>query len=382
MDRRGFLTTTFAGGLAVTGSACASTRGGQTSSEIPLADDELERKLVRLDTTLERMNHKHATRWFHEQREAAGASPPTEGDRERLTHEGELLRASLRSALLLSTVAELPEGNRSDPRVTARLDQIAGEADYALFGTLAKLRSLDASELAALDAEFAGASAGMDVVERIDALSDELGVPAGRRLHLRRMAMHLDWKLERERFSSVVGEVMDKVDRALEAVTRSLDGMGGAALAGPDLNWVERTREVVRFYAPVEEPAVGGAEPVGQPSAAPQGSGAEAGPVGPPTYAQADAAAWEREQQRYREEREAERVKAENSRRAGLIMTGTGAGLLVLGGVAVGVGVPFILYTGAIVAVSLGGVGMTAGVILLIIGIVLAVRGKKRLAEP
>jgi hypothetical protein len=60
MDRRGFLTTTFAGGLAVTGTACAGTRGGQGGSELPLADDELERKLVRLDTTLERMNPTHA----------------------------------------------------------------------------------------------------------------------------------------------------------------------------------------------------------------------------------------------------------------------------------------------------------------------------------
>ncbi|PRQ09220.1 hypothetical protein [Enhygromyxa salina] len=389
MDRRGFLTTTFAGGLAVSGSACASGRAGQPS-EVPLADDELERKLDRLDATLERMNHRHTTRWFHEQRRAAGAKPPTEADRERLTHEGELVRASLRSALLLSSVAELPEQNRSDPRVTARVQQIAGEADYALLGTLSKLRSLDASDLAALDREFAQGSLGMDVAEHIDELSAKLDVSAPRRLHLRRMAQHLDWRLEREAFSAVVSEVVDKVGRAVDAIADSLAGAGpgemnglAVALAGADVNWVARTREVVRFYAPADgaddaeqADAAPEPEPVGLPSAT-----APSAPVGPaPNPTPAEPAPWELEQQR-EQARAAEQAKLEKRRRTGLILTGTGAGLLVLGGVAVGAGIPFMAATGAIIAVSLGGAGMTAGIILLFIGIVLAVRAKNQLAD-
>jgi len=38
---------------------------------------------------------------------------------------GELMRSSLRSMLVTSTVAELPEPSRKDPRVVARLDDIA-----------------------------------------------------------------------------------------------------------------------------------------------------------------------------------------------------------------------------------------------------------------
>jgi hypothetical protein len=207
------------------------------------------------------------------------------------------------------------------------------------------------------------------------------------------MAKHLDWRLERERFSSVVGEVVDQVGRAVEAISLSIGASMGAsmgaasttdmnglalALAGPDANWVARTREVVRFYSPAGDAPAGDA-PVGQPT--PGGAPPAGQPDDLPTYSQADMAAWEREQQRYEAARAVEREKQEKLKLNGTIMAGTGAGLLVLGGVAVGVGVPFLGMAGAVVAVSLGGVGITAGIVLLIIGIVLAVRANKQLAK-
>ena len=70
MDRRGFLSTTFVGGLAATTGACANGPRGEVAAP-PLGDDELERKLARLDRNLERMNHKRATRWYLKHHEGA-----------------------------------------------------------------------------------------------------------------------------------------------------------------------------------------------------------------------------------------------------------------------------------------------------------------------
>ena len=83
------------------------------------------------------------------------------------------------------------------------------------------------------------------------------------------------------------------------------------------------------------------------------------------------------------QQREAEIAKAQKEHPRGLAMIGAGTGLLVLGGVSLGVGLGTlgIAGAGAIVAASLGGVGLTVGMILLIIGIVLAVRAKKTKAK-
>lgn len=413
VDRRRFLQTTFASGLAVGGAGCVTRTGG---SQAPLADDALERKLRRLDANLARMNSKGATRWYLETRSIDTERPREAREVERLRHEGSLLRASLRSALVASTVAELPEPNRSDPRVVERVRAMSGEADFAVFGTLAQLAALSDDELEALDRDLADADApGSEVAATIDELSQTLDVPASRRMHLRQMAKHVDWRLSRERFSTLVRSTIDDVVRSVEAAVRNGEGLS-LVPAGGDPEWIANTEDVVRFYAPpgdvpVQRPEPATAEqpsPTEQPppeqpppasetqptppqptppqpippsegGLAPAGTTPAPGqlpshqaPVGP-NYGdeiaeiQANAAA-----------DGAELEKAQRDNRRGKIMLGTGGGLVGLGAIGIGVGFA-VLGVGAagIVLLSFGGVALTAAVILLIVGAVFVARSNK-----
>ena len=356
MKRRGFLSTTFAGGLAVTGTACATGRSG-AATDVPLSEDELAETLARIDRVMDRMSHDEAAQWHlakrgHERGRATQAA----------IHDGELLRASMRSAFLVSSVAELPEANHRDSRVLERLRGIADEADFAGLGTLAHLEHLDADELAALDREFAAADRpGMTLAEEIDELSEQLGVPSRRRLHLRRMAKHLDWRLERERFSDVVSDCVGRVDRLLDSLARSVEeSTASLAFAGPDPAWAAKTRAVVRFYAPAEasEAAVpeaaeaevdagsDDADPVLAPSSslvAPEPEVSPAPQASGPCQAELKLA----------------RFKAEEMAR-GKRFLGVGAGLLALGAVvgAVGLGVGFAV--GSVALTVVGGLGVAA----------------------
>jgi hypothetical protein len=354
MHRRGFLKTTFASGLAVSGSACAGTRD-RVASTPPLDDRELEHKLGRLDTTLARINGETTKQWFLREHEAELAQLER-GERgakqllQHLRHEGELLRASMRTALLTSTVAELPEENRHDPRVIERIMRGSDEADYALFGNLELLRNLSAEQLAELDADLTSATnPGMDVAGRLDALSAELGVPTRRRLHLRRMAKHIDWRLQQERFSSVIADVVGQVDRMVESIRRG--HAGELALAGPDPTWAARTHEIVAFY-------------------------------GSPTQASAEAEEWARQRREQQQQTAATRLEAEEKLREGQTLLGVGAGLLLVGGIAGGVGLGVGLSTfgtGFFVMAGIGAVALTVGIILLIVGAVVAGKAKRKL---
>jgi len=415
MDRRRFLETTFASGLTLSGSACARA---PRASAPPLTSPELDAKLTRLDETLARLDHDRTTRWYMAKRKAEfeAAMAGDRGDREyreaqrtreRLAHEGELLRSSMRVALLVSTVGELPEQNHSDERVVERVVGMADEADYALFGTLERLRNLDQSELDELDAELtADAAPGMDVAAQLDEISAELGVPTRRRLHLRRMAKHIDWRLERERFSTIVSETLSKVDRMLESLARATtEPPAPLALAGPNPEWVARTHEVVRFYAapapsdpaddaPAEPPPdAGSSSDVQTPSPSADPSTAAPSiepppPIEPPPSMSSDPTSGELpradqappppcELPTQMSNAAAQQQYLQKDRR----LMGAGGGLLALGGVAIGVGLGVGFVTGGVgffVLAGIGGVALTAGIILLIVGAVLTARAKRR----
>jgi hypothetical protein len=339
MDRRGFLQTTFQGGLATGVTACAGDPG--RVSEAPLDDAEIDRRLHRIDRTVDRMDCV-SDHWFlgHRKRASGLADEPRSvAEAEQLAIEGELLRASMRSIFVTSSLAELPESQHADPRVVERLRRVSGEADFAVFGTLARLESLDAQQLSVLD-EAAQQPDFIDrVLEDIDELSSELEVPPSRRLHLRRLAKHLSWKLERQSMSALIRETVDAVAVELEVWSRRLQRSGPElAFADADPRWIERTHDVMRMY--VKDPV---------PSAQPQ------------TVEALRSDQIERAQLRVRQ---------------GQIMLGVGLGLSLLGAGGV--------IAGAYVSIPLlwvGGVAATIGVILVIVGAVFWGLGNRSLKD-
>jgi hypothetical protein len=337
MDRRGFLQTTFQGGLATGVTACAVDPG--RVSEAPLDDAEINRRLHKIDRTIDRMD-RVPDHWFlgHRKRASGIADEPrSDAEAEQLAIEGELLRASMRSIFMTSSLAELPESQHADPRVVERLRRVSGEADFAVFGTLARLETLDAQQLTTLDEAAAQPDFIDRVLEDIDELSSELEVPASRRLHLRRLAKHLSWKLERQPMSAIIRETVDAVAVELEVWSRRLQKSGPElAFADADPRWIERTQDVMRMYVKAEAPQ-------------------------PQTVEQLRSDQIERAQLRVRQ---------------GQIMLGVGLGLSLLGAGGVIAGA----YT-VIPLVWVGGVAATIGVILVIVGAVFWGLGNRSLKD-
>lgn len=336
MDRRGFLRTTFHGGLATGATACAVNQG--PGSEAPLDDAEMDRRLRRIDRTVARMD-RVPDHWFVEHRKRASGheeEPTTMEEAEQLAAEGELLRASMRSIFVTSSLGELPTAQHGDPRVVERLRKISGEADYAVFGALARLESLDEQQLASID-EAAKQPDFIDrVLQDIDALSSDLEVPASRRLHLRRLAKHLSWKLERQSMSAIIRETVDAVATQIETWSRRLEIAGPElALADGDPRWVSRTQDVVRMYATADKEILPAEEQLAR-----------------------------------------EINRAKHRVKQGQIMLGVGLGLALLGGGGVIAGV----YA-SLPLLVVGGVAATIGVILVIIGAVFWGLGKRSLKQ-
>jgi hypothetical protein len=350
MDRRGFVRTTFLGGLAAGGTACATSGPDANRTELPLDNDELDAKLAQLDRSMARIHSRTSREWFLRQRDV---EQPTPEEQEDFLEDGDIVQSSIRSALLVSSIAELPEANRSDPRVLERLATHSDEADFAVFGSLARFRALKQAELEELDQMFAATpDLGSRVVEDIDELASSLGVARSRRLHLRSMANHLSWRLERERFSSVLQDTMTKVEDMLDMLVRQLGPE--PAVAGGDPAWMEKTRAVIARY----EPAPGG----------------ETVPIEDYEKLQAELAEKEAaEANRIAEERKQAEAKLAKEKRIRNILLGVGVGALVLGAA-----VQFAWVLGPLGLAITGAVVATSGIILLIVSIVFAVRVRRQ----
>lgn len=376
MDRRGFIRTTFLGGV---GTACA-TQGGAGKTELPLDVDQLESKLAKLDRSMARISSRASREWFLAQRDEVEQRDP-EACKDML-EDATLVQASLRSALLVSSVAELPEANRNDPQVLERMTAHADEADFAVFGALARFKALRPDQLADLDRAWAAEpELGREVTEEIDALAAKFGVSRSRRLHLRKLSDHLSWRLGRERFSTVLRDTITKVEDSIDMLIRQLGPE--PALVGGDPKWIEQTRAVIARHEPAAE------EPVAVPTAEPPVAEppiAESPPAEPPP-AMVPAEDYQRQQQQLEalraeqayaahQQRAKAEAKLEKSERVRNITLGVGLGLLVLGGAAQA-GWAFGMWGLAIA----GAVALTAGVILLIISIVYAVRVRKQRAD-
>lgn len=377
MERRGFLRTSFLGGLAVGGAACA-THQSVKEGRPPLSDAELERTMRQLDRALAGIRGQ-SDDWYLTQERGARLA------REQVRHarmNGELMRSSLRSMLVTSTVSELPEASRNDPRVITRLDDITHEADFAALGTLAKLQALKPEDLAELDEELRrNPDVVADVVDEIDAQAVAHGVSPSRRRHLRNMARHVSMELRRNSSSVVVEHTLRQAQRVMERHAtnarpqRRVDGESPEAL-----KWAALTNEAITLYdqQPTADPFA--ADPLAAPTAETPApviyNEAPPPPIQvyddcqchPSDYSCVQAVRCHKPFVMYKD-RVIVRADAERYRLKGGILIGVGLALLIPGAIFA----PFTL--------GLTGFAVTGGVIMLIIGIVFMVRGKRLLDE-
>ncbi|MFV8752175.1 hypothetical protein ACNOYE_16630 [Nannocystaceae bacterium ST9] len=221
--RRGFPPTSFSTGLAHAPSP-------EPSPE--LADAELEARLEQLDRTLTKIAEV-PDEWLLARRVECreGSRDPELGA--AIQAEGRLLRASLRSILASSTLAELPAARRREPALRARIEALAPEADFAVLGTLERLHMLAPEQLRALD-QLAAEPGFVDRAARdVDAMAAQLGVPNERRRQLARMVEHVLWKLDRQSLSQLIAELLAQLEGAIDKWAARLPELGPVpALAG------------------------------------------------------------------------------------------------------------------------------------------------------
>jgi len=269
MERRGFLRTSFLGGLAVGGAACASN-SARPHGPAPLSDAELERTMRHLDRALAGMRGVPAD-WYVTPEVGARLSA---AQVQRARMDGELLRSSLRSMLVTSTVAELPAPSREDPRVVARLNDIVHEADFAALGTVARLQSLTPDDLRSFDEELRkNPDFNAEVVDIVDEQAAAHDVSPSRRRHLRAMARHLATELRRDSSEKVIERTLRQAQRVMlrhDTIDRE---MTFAPASTPEaLRWAALTSQAVQLYdqpgaldpfeAPASQPTTSEAPPM------------------------------------------------------------------------------------------------------------------------
>ena len=110
MDRRGFVRTTFLGGLAAGSSACATSGRDAKPTEIPLDEGELEAKLAQLDRSMARIQSRASREWFLRQRDVEQLAPEEQAD---FLEDGDIVLSSIRSALLVSSITSDPAEARA-----------------------------------------------------------------------------------------------------------------------------------------------------------------------------------------------------------------------------------------------------------------------------
>ena len=341
------------------------------------------------------------------QRQALGSLmpelPADAGLGERRFHRrGEaLFKAQLRSLLVAGAVGDLPAASRRDPGVVQRLEATLPEMDEAVLGTLAWLRGMTPAER--LDVSAAIAAEPELPLRAIQALDDEgekIGISRARRLHLRALGTEVAWRLRHQSPAAVIDEITDRCERLIgqavptgelerELVARQTE----LAFLRAQRRWIEEPTESGGPDAP--RPSAPPATAAPPPTFPPPAPGAQPAypPPGPPIYPPPPG------QPAYPPSGYAyyplpppippEIAQARQERKKGNVLLGVGGGLLgggvVLGGaMAAGVAAAGAagnsgLAIGLAFGVTAGALMLIAGLIILIIGAVIAARARRRL---
>lgn len=232
----------FAGAATGASTACATTgTGTRARREVAsLSQQELHDRLARLDASMGFV-----------QRAPIAWAPAKDGVE---AVDAELFRASMRSLLLTSSVNDLPEPDRRRPEVMARLQAGAPEADYAVFGSMARVSQMSPAELDDVQQALReDPELPKKIAEAIDEEARSGGVPLRRRLHLRRMTSHVLWRMKRQSVGLILEETLAKVDRLAKRVLRSGE-LRAVMQPRPEdvLYWEARaTRVVARHDTPM-----------------------------------------------------------------------------------------------------------------------------------
>jgi hypothetical protein len=353
-----------------------------------LSDDELRVYLEGVDRSVARIGAVEGDPF------ALAANGPGPAVLRNPLHEVDrkLVRSSLRSMLVTSSVATLPEGNRNHPESRNRLKKISAESDFAVLGTLAALESMTSADHAEFDEELKSSPDCVEeIVQMVDRHAVETGVSNARRRHLKRMARHAAWQLRNRGSEHTVRQAVSKVHRRLDRALRDpqLSTKTIAADEASTAYWREWTVAAYERFAPPPLPEAS-EQPEGQPapesdtSSSPGGSGEarrsrESLEAEVQRLEEENRRAKEREIRRLQGENEALRKETASSkskkrpskrkptragRKAGATMLGFGLMFTVLG-------LAFIPLSGGWSAIAL-----TPGVILLVLGIIWLARNK------
>lgn len=240
MERRDFLRVSAAASSAAAlwppsaAEALPSLRDEGTSAA------EMDRFLAHLDGVMRRSREHVFLEPFRPRRDG----PPEPAAQVAERRQEELFGKALRSLMLVGSFQDLPERGRLHPGMQQRLWEQAPEVDEALQGMLDLLGGMSPAERLDLTQAFREQpDLSMRLCEALDAQAAHAGVSAKRRLHLRRMAMHLTWRMKHQSAATVIE---DYVAQLRDATTR--DGLGETlqrrvmATLGEEAFWQEQRR--------------------------------------------------------------------------------------------------------------------------------------------
>jgi hypothetical protein len=268
MDRRHFLRTTFAGGLGATVAGCATTKGAG-SDQPAMSEAALRDYLAQVDRSAQGIGSIDSA--------GAEGSDASMSRRRRARAGGsgevdeQLIRSSMRTMLVSSSIAVLPEEGREHAESRRRLKAISAESDFAVSGTMYAMDSMGAAEFTAFDEDLkANPDYIDDVVRQLDHYAVETGVSKARRKHLKRMARHVAWRLKNQGSERVIRRTVRQVDRHLERIAKHPKFAERAIAADPHVAeyWREWTLTAAARYE-------GGGPPIQRPSSGPSTAGPE-----------------------------------------------------------------------------------------------------------
>jgi hypothetical protein len=340
MKRRDFVkAASVAAGAAVIGGHAAPVEASS------LTPEQMDEFLRRLDAQLDGISrHKTLGDVL-----PPGFQPRRAEDAKAYARGDKLFRSTLRSLLMVGVMHDLPEKSRLHPGMQERLRKAMPEIDGAagdmldLLGNMTPADRIDIAEVLERDPELP-----MRVIEAIDREGATIGISRKRREHLRALGARVAWRVRHQSFGAVIDEYVDKAKRVMVQHKRRASRLDPGQFE-------------VGFFAP-EEGESDDTQPV---PVAPQQPATPMPVVQPP----------ERVEPTHSLQRLAERHAAEERKQKAQTMMNAGGAVLGIGTVTSGVFIALTITTSIWFAF-----GITAGAVMLVIGIIFLIVGAVRRA--
>lgn len=185
-------------------------------------EEHLRVFLERLDRASARVGRVEKAHFGHEGRPVDASR----GAASRREIDAQVLRSSMRSILVSSSIAQLPVDVRERAEVARRLNEVSAEADFALSSTLAALNSMTEEDFATFDEDLRASDDCIEgIVRGLDQHAREAGVSRARRRHLKAMARNAAWSLRNDGSERAIKRTVRQVTRHLERLEQNPDRM-------------------------------------------------------------------------------------------------------------------------------------------------------------